>query len=300
MFYALVILGLTMVGVLLFGYVMLMGDSEFHEKDCIGWLSRRLDDSMDFFGGSWLHDKMERLLGRACCTRLLDCQDYVFNQKNPIMPSIYVLFVTSGFTVFALYAFPYIPFGDEHEWGISYYHKINAFWIVGLCAAVFWANIRSDPGIIRAHNIEEEMRRYEYDGVLYSRKSCHTCKQLRPARSKHCSTCNHCCARFDHHCPWINNCVGAGNIRLFLSFLGLHVFLCLYGGILLGHINYAIVANEGLYQMHVRNRVTGELNPVTHTVVLKWLVHHHGPLVGLCISLTIIGVVLAGFWYIFH
>ena len=95
---------------------------------------------------------------------------------------------------------------------------------------------------------------------------------------------------------WINNCVGAGNVRLFLAFLGLHVVLCLYGGLLLGFINKAIVEHEGLYSMRVRNRQTGELMPVTHAIVLKWLVHHHAPLVGLCISLTVIGLVLAGFF----
>ena len=299
MYLALGFLLFSTVGVLLLGYVMLFGDSESHDKDCIGWLSRRLDYIFACLQGgedSWLHRKAERVLGKTCCGRIIACQDYVFNQRNPIMPSIYVCFVTAGFWVFATFAFPFIPFGAEHPWGIAFYHKINAYWLVGACVAVFVANLRSDPGILTKDNIAEEQLRYPYDGIIYHRKACSTCLLPRPARSKHCSTCGHCCARFDHHCPWINNCVGAGNVRLFLAFLGLHVVLCLYGGLLLGFINKAIVEHEGLYSMRVRNRQTGELMPVTHAIVLKWLVHHHAPLVGLCISLTVIGLVLAGFF----
>lgn len=221
-------LELALVGTLLFSmflitYVMMQGDSEWHENDCIGFLYRKLAGLMDFLSGERFLGAMEACVGPACCRRLEACQDYVFYQKNPIMPSMYVLFVASGFTVFALFAFPYIPFGEDHEWGISFYHKVNAFWLVGLCALVFYGNLTSDPGIITAANEQQEQLRYPMDNILYEKKECSTCKIARPARSKHCRTCGHCCARFDHHCPWINNCVGAGNIRLFLSFLALHV-----------------------------------------------------------------------------
>jgi hypothetical protein len=202
----LAVLAFIFGAVLLLMYVMMNGDSEMHERDCIGFLFRRMVDAMDFFGGERFTSQVERIVGKACCARMYAWQDYVFYQKNPIMPGIYVSFVAAGFTVFAVFAFPYIPFGVEHEWGISFYHKINAFWIVALCAAVFWGNIVSDPGVITASNVHEEMQRYPVDGIIYKTKNCHTCKQPRPARSKHCSTCNHCCARFDHHCPWINNC----------------------------------------------------------------------------------------------
>jgi len=179
----------------------------------------------------WFAHKLESIVGKACCARLYAWQDYVFYQKNPIMPSIYVIFVGTGFTVFAMvcalpsrciapprhpsrtvwawrgfarplssraralslrfartvsrspslarararsltlvacfwpspswraralryqFAFPFIPFGVEHEWGISFYHKINAFWLVGLCAAVFYANLVSDPGCLHPQTL---------------------------------------------------------------------------------------------------------------------------------------------------
>lgn len=50
-------------------------------------------------------------------------------------------------------------------------------------------------------------------------RKCHTCNEIKPARTHHCSICNECVFHMDHHCPWVNNCVGMENYRFFALFL---------------------------------------------------------------------------------
>ncbi|XP_060553590.1 uncharacterized protein LOC132732310 isoform X2 [Ruditapes philippinarum] len=64
---------------------------------------------------------------------------------------------------------------------------------------------------------------------------CHTCRTVKPLRSKHCKVCNRCVKVFDHHCPYIYNCVGVNNRVTFTIFCytvmvngALTIFLSLY------------------------------------------------------------------------
>ena len=50
----------------------------------------------------YFNNAVEKFVGKTCCVRLSACSNYVMYEKNPIMPAIYVLFVGTGFTVFAL------------------------------------------------------------------------------------------------------------------------------------------------------------------------------------------------------
>ncbi|XP_033742108.1 probable protein S-acyltransferase 23 isoform X1 [Pecten maximus] len=54
---------------------------------------------------------------------------------------------------------------------------------------------------------------------------CHTCRTVKPLRSKHCRICNRCVIMFDHHCPYIYNCVGYKNRVSFIGYV-INVTIC--------------------------------------------------------------------------
>lgn len=54
---------------------------------------------------------------------------------------------------------------------------------------------------------------------------CRSCSILRPPRASHCRLCGCCVARFDHHCVLLGSCVGRDNIRYFVSFVWLTLFI---------------------------------------------------------------------------
>jgi curved DNA-binding protein CbpA len=54
---------------------------------------------------------------------------------------------------------------------------------------------------------------------------CHTCRVIRPLRSKHCQIQRRCINKFDHFCPFVFNTVSRDNYKYFLGVIGLHVVL---------------------------------------------------------------------------
>ena len=54
---------------------------------------------------------------------------------------------------------------------------------------------------------------------LVEHPQCMHCQARQVPRAKHCHDCGRCVQRLDHHCWWLGTCVGAGNHRLFVSYL---------------------------------------------------------------------------------
>ena len=52
------------------------------------------------------------------------------------------------------------------------------------------------------------------------RRLCHSCRVVRPLRSKHSPSLNvdKCVPRFDHHCPWVGTTVGYNNHPWFMAY----------------------------------------------------------------------------------
>jgi ankyrin repeat protein len=77
--------------------------------------------------------------------------------------------------------------------------------------------------------ITKELRR-QYDAVIdsYSKdfppedkrvNLCHTCRIVKPLRSKHCRVTRRCVLVFDHHCPFVGATIGLYNYLYFFLFL---------------------------------------------------------------------------------
>ncbi|XP_075471713.1 uncharacterized protein LOC142503430 isoform X2 [Ascaphus truei] len=58
---------------------------------------------------------------------------------------------------------------------------------------------------------------------------CHTCRLVKPFRSKHCRVTNRCVSHFDHYCPYIYNDVGHHNRTYFVGFLATICMNCTIG-----------------------------------------------------------------------
>eukprot|EP00095_Tigriopus_kingsejongensis_P005009 maker-scaffold139_size317827-snap-gene-1.20 protein:Tk05009 transcript:maker-scaffold139_size317827-snap-gene-1.20-mRNA-1 annotation:"hypothetical protein AaeL_AAEL001203" len=104
-------------------------------------------------------------------------------------------------------------------------HYTFIFMNVVMWISLLVANQR-DPGFL-AKNTDEYHRAIKqiahYDEWKGQRNNdilrlCHTCRVVRPLRTKHCRICDRCVAQFDHHCPYIYNCVGLRNRGWFLMF----------------------------------------------------------------------------------
>ncbi|QPG77089.1 hypothetical protein FOA43_004488 [Brettanomyces nanus] len=146
--------------------------------------------------------------------------------------------------------------------------------------ASFGLAVFADPGKLPPQNLIDLTKInsiFPYDELIYgSGTECRTCRQLKPARSKHCSICDKCILMFDHHCIWLNNDVGYYNYRYFFIFLCSICWILIYGGILCLISLHVYLINEQIppeiaaefsikrywhviIRTNVTNRVTGVL-----------------------------------------
>ena len=52
---------------------------------------------------------------------------------------------------------------------------------------------------------------------------CHTCRVVKPLRSKHCKLQRKCIHKFDHFCPFVGNTVSRDNYKYFIGLLCTHM-----------------------------------------------------------------------------
>jgi len=94
-----------------------------------------------------------------------------------------------------------------------------------------------DKVSLEMDSVTKELRR-QYDDIIESYSTdfpsqekrvplCHTCRIVKPLRSKHCRVARRCVLVFDHHCPFVGTTVGLYNYIYFYLFL---VSFCLMEG----------------------------------------------------------------------
>ena len=167
------------------------------------------------------------VLGRTCEGAMVRIEHECCGRPNPFMQLLYLALVAFGYHVASVHVVPGIVAEAQGAGGAI--HRTLLPVMVALGLVLHAVTSFSDPGVVTRENYKAAVRKYRFDHLLYERKECRTCGiKCRPARSKHCSVCDRCVAKFDHHCPWINNCVGEKNVKWFLTFLLVHLLMCLY------------------------------------------------------------------------
>ncbi|KAF4694099.1 zinc finger protein [Perkinsus olseni] len=222
--------------------------------------------------------------------------NYTCNEANPIVQIVYLSLVVGGYFLYVIFGYPLLP-----NTYLGEYHKYVGFLVFVLCIYTFAAASITDPGIITKRNVHAISKIYPMDEILFHEKECSTCKQPKPARSKHCSLCNCCVARFDHHCVWINNCVGVNNVHWFIAFLLANTALCVYGAIV-GVISLmAVVKERDLWNARFINPTTGEQFTASYRIIFQWLLTHEYIMIAMITLCTIMSIVLVGFtsWHLY-
>ena len=142
---------------------------------------------------------------------------------------------------------------------------------------------------------------YKYDEAMFKKDNeCNSCKFVKPARSKHCTVCDVCVERFDHHCVWINNCVGRQNYKYFLSFVFMHIIICLYGGTAGLLIFYGEVLKKTQEGARFYNKKTGEYIDPTLTMHLRFFFLYEHKMFGGVIIICIVMSFALGFFFVYH
>ena len=181
-----------------------------------------------------------RLLQRASpslSTRLIN--KMMGNDGSKVLWYFYFLNAAACYIVYGLVLAPVIGTMAQHY---AYYVAAGAMQL-----SYFFAHTVSPGGVpkgsAKASKLYEEALQAAADGTYADASSmpalCHTCRIVKPMRSKHCTVLKRCVPMFDHYCPYINNTIGGGNYFAFVRF----IFLGLVSAFLsvAGAVQYLLV-----------------------------------------------------------
>lgn len=152
-------------------------------------------------------------------TRLMNA--FMGTDGSKVMFYFYLINGSLTYLVYALVFMPALP-------GPEYALQHQLFWAVAAIMQLCYARVHcSSPGEIP--NTSQAREAYEAAladaaaGTVAAEAGtaplCHTCRIVKPLRSKHCTTAKRCIPMFDHYCPYIANTVGGANYAKFVAFI---------------------------------------------------------------------------------
>ncbi|PAA64503.1 hypothetical protein BOX15_Mlig002723g4 [Macrostomum lignano] len=156
---------------------------------------------------------------------------------NTRCPLLFFL-ITVGVWGYSNYIVRGFPLTIEQYPGMNYlFICFNA--LMWIC---FYHTNLSDPGYLARNQPEyDQAIKLAGSGSSQLERLCHTCRAVKPLRSKHCKICNRCVSHMDHHCPYVYNCVGANNRHSFLLF----VTFCVLSGVISLNLIWIVWNIEG-------------------------------------------------------
>ncbi|RHZ48834.1 hypothetical protein Glove_541g22 [Diversispora epigaea] len=267
-------------------FILLMGPSPRFRNGIIGKLNYLLTVALF----KWLGITIRKVLGNRVSRMIDGIYSYCMEQKNPVLPLVFLTLMTGSVYTFFVAGWHYVPGPYVSKIHIYIIPLIIAFTYLSFIIACY-----SDPGRIAKENVVKACKMFEYDFLIFEPRKCRTCLFPKPARSKHCSLCKMCVAKSDHHCAWINNCVGLKNYRYFILFLYSIMQICFYGTYIILCIFCGIAKNMNLSSALVKNPKTGVKSKVSYHQMALLLIHHESFLGILGIFIVLVGIVISVF-----
>ncbi|ORX73516.1 zf-DHHC-domain-containing protein [Anaeromyces robustus] len=235
-----------------FIFIMLFGPNEMFR----GTIIEKIHWFVTAGALQYLLDFYEKIFGKPFNTKSKAVKIFT-SFKNRFIQLFYLSISLGGIILFfytALYRLPNQFLGPIHFYIMPV--------VIAFIYVSFYVASVSNPGYVTKENVDKLCKHFKYDHILFSERTCETCKLQKPARSKHCNTCGHCVAKSDHHCSWINNCVGYLNFRWFLLFLFSNIVISVYGCYLSYYIIKAKGIALGLDRGYAFNRITRQYDKI--------------------------------------
>ena len=166
----------------------------------------------------------------------------VFNANSPYRFTLLIIyFLVYHFITFLFfhYIFPSFTYILENP----DFHQMFVFivtWIPWIIVIIFQF---VNPGIITDKNVDDFLRIYPYDKVLYYPAKCSHLSIPAVPRSRFCQFTNCRISKYDHYCPWVMKPIGERNIRFYLLFILSNIASLLY----------FLVVSSSFLQWHLSN-----------------------------------------------